>query len=108
MERFSWHDARMLHHIVLFRWTADATDEQRQAVADRLAALPRSIPEIRSYQFGTDLGLANGNYDFGLVAQFDDGAALAVYQQNDDHQAVIRDVIKPIVAERVAVQFVAD
>ena len=38
----------------MFRWTAEATDEQKQQVAAEL----RRLPALRAYHLGPDLGLA--------------------------------------------------
>jgi hypothetical protein len=94
----------MFRHIALFAWVADATDEQKQAVRDGLASLPGQIPELRSYCFGDDAGLREGNFDFGLVADFDDVDGWQAYSSHPAHQAVLADLIRPILANRAAIQ----
>ncbi|MEV4571039.1 Dabb family protein [Nonomuraea sp. NPDC049419] len=94
----------MIRHIVLFTWTDDATDEQKAAVAEALGTLPGLIPQLRSYTFGQDAGINQGNHDFGVVADFDSVDDYLVYRDHPDHQAVIAERIKPIVASRAAVQ----
>ncbi|MCZ7525991.1 MAG: Dabb family protein [Acidimicrobiia bacterium] len=96
----------MLRHVSLLTWTPEATAEQRQAVRDALGRLPGRIPEIRDYRFGDDAGLADGNADFAVVADFDSPEAYDAYARHPDHQAVIADHIRPILAGRLAVQFV--
>lgn len=95
----------MIRHTVLFRWTAAATAAQRERLAAELSRLPSLVPSIRSYVYGADLGVNDGNYDFGLVASFDDLAGYVAYRDNPDHRAIIRDYVVPITASRVAVQF---
>src|SRR5689334_5194450 len=95
----------MFRHVVLMRWKPEATEAQRTAVADALAKLPGRIPELRSYSFGTDAGVNDGNYDFAVVADCDDVDDYLVYRDHPDHQAAIRDHIGPILADRVAVQY---
>jgi len=94
----------MFRHVVLLRWSSDATREQRAAVETGLAELPGRIPEIRSYTVGSDAHVNQGNYDLVVVADFDDVDAYLVYRDHPDHQAVIRERIAPILAERAAVQ----
>jgi hypothetical protein len=94
----------MFRHVVLLRWKADATPEQRAAVERGLVALPGRIPQIRSYRIGTDAGVNEGNYDVVVVADFEDVDGYLAYRDHADHQAVIRDHIAPILAERAAVQ----
>jgi len=95
----------MFRHVVLLKWTADATPEQHQAVLDGLSALPAAIPELRSYQMGTDAGLVpDATADLAIVADFDDVDGYVVYRDNPQHQDVIARYIKPILASRTAVQ----
>jgi hypothetical protein len=95
----------MLRHVALFTWKPDTTAEQVQAYWRGLAGLPSAIPEIRAYRFGPDVGIADGNADFALVADFDDEEAWRTYQHHPEHQRVIADLARPIVETRHAVQY---
>ncbi|WP_449066156.1 Dabb family protein [Planomonospora algeriensis] len=95
----------MFRHIVLLAWTEDATDEQKAAVAAGLARLPELIPQLRSYVIGHDAGVSTGNHDFAVVADFDSVEDYVVYRDHPEHQAVIAERIKPILASRAAVQY---
>lgn len=94
----------MFRHVVLLRWIPDATAEQRAAVESGIATLPSLIPEIRSYVFGADAHVNQGNFDLAIVADFDDFDSYVVYRDHPDHVAVIGERILPILAERAAVQ----
>ena len=94
----------MFRHDVLLRWKPEATPAQRAAVETGLAALPGIIPELRGYTVGSDAHVNEGNYDLVVVADFDDVDGYLVYRDHADHQAVIRERIAPILAERAAVQ----
>ncbi len=95
----------MIRHVVLFRWTPDATQEQKQRVAAELRRLPALLPVLRSYDVGGDLGLAEGNFEFAVVADFDDLEGFRTYRDNPEHRAVIAEFIQPIIAQRAAVQY---
>ncbi len=95
----------MFRHVVLMQFTPEATAEQRQAVLDGLAGLPAAIPEIRSYVYGADAGVAAGNHDLAVVADFDDSAAYLRYAAHPAHQAFIAERVRPILAHRAAVQY---
>ncbi len=95
----------MIRHVVLFRWTPDATQEQKQRVAAELRRLPALLPVLRRYDVGADLGLAEGNFEFAVVADLDDLEGLRTYRDNPEHRAVIAEFIQPIIAERAAVQY---
>jgi hypothetical protein len=92
-------------HVVLFTWISEATREQKAAVAGRLSELPGAIPEIQSYEIGVDAGINEGNYDFALVADFADRESYLVYRDNPYHRQIIAETIRPIVADRAAVQY---
>jgi len=94
----------VFRHVVLLRWVPDATDDQRSAVESGLAPLPSLIPEIRSYVVGADAKVSEGNFDLAIVADFDDIDGYLVYRDHPDHVAVIAERIRPILAERSAVQ----
>jgi hypothetical protein len=94
----------VFRHVVLLRWVAEATPEQRSAVQSGLGALPDRIPEIRSYTIGTDARVNDGNFDLVVVADFDDVDGYLVYRDHSDHVAVINESIRPILADRAAIQ----
>jgi hypothetical protein len=73
-------------------------------VESGLAELPGVIPELRDYKFGADVNVSEGNYDLAVVADFDDVDGYLVYRDHPVHVAVIKDRIRPILADRAAVQ----
>ena len=93
----------MLRHVVTFTWNESATPAALDVIVAALLALPGEIPELRSYHVGPDAGLDDGNADFAIVADFDDEAGWRAYQEHPAHQAV-RELLRPIVASRAAVQ----
>ena len=95
----------MIRHIVLLRWTPESTPEQHQAVLDELRALPTVIPEILRYRLGQDLGLAEGNASLSVIADFASVADYEAYRDHPEHQRVIAERIKPILAGRSALQY---
>jgi hypothetical protein len=94
----------MFRHVVLLTFSDEASDAQVQEVVDGLRSLPAAIPEIRGYEVGRDAGLATGNADVVVVADFDDAEAYAVYRDHPVHQEVIATRIAPLLAARSAVQ----
>ncbi len=95
----------MFRHVALFVWIDDATDEQKAAVVEGLRALPGTIDSVRDYRIGADAGLAVGNFDFAVVADFDDVDGFVAYRDHPEHQAVLAERIRPILASRAAVQY---
>lgn len=95
----------MFRHCVMLRWTDDSTEEQRRAARDAVAELPSLIPEIRTYSVGFDAKLADTNFDMVVVGDFDDAGAYGVYANHPEHVRVLTDHLRPIAAERAAVQY---
>ena len=95
----------MLRHVVLIRWKPGTSDAQKQAVREGLAALPAAIPEIQNYQFGDDAAIVEGNYEFAIVADFDNPSDFQTYAAHDVHQKLIAERIRPILQDRAAVQY---
>jgi Stress responsive A/B Barrel Domain len=95
-----------VRHISCLSWNERATPEAVEAIRAALEELPDLIPELRAYTVGADLGLAAGNADFAIVADFDDVEAWRRYTDHPAHQAVLVEQIRPILASRVAVQLV--
>jgi hypothetical protein len=95
----------MIRHTVLFRWTAQATEEQQEAAHDQLAKLPSLVPSVREFALGPDAGLNQGNFDFAVTADFDDETGYLAYRDDPAHREIVTRYIQPILGERVAIQF---
>lgn len=93
-----------LTHVALFTWTPEATEDQVRALCDGLATLPGLIPEIQAYRFGADAGLVEGNVDFVVVAELADADGYRAYAAHPAHRDVIDRLLRPILAQRAAVQ----
>jgi Stress responsive A/B Barrel Domain len=95
----------MIRHVVLFRWTAEATEEQKQHVAAELGRLPALVPSLRAFHIGSDLGINPGNFDYAVTADFNDVDGYLAYRDHPEHRAMISHFIVPLAAQRVAVQY---
>lgn len=93
-----------IRHVAVFRWNADVTSQEVVAVGAALDALPAKIPSLRSYHHGPDLGLGEGRWDYGIVAECDDAESWKAYEQHPAHQQVVAEVLRPRIHERAAVQ----
>lgn len=95
----------MIRHTVLFKWTPEASDEQKQQAATEVAKLPRMVPSVRAFASGPDAALNQGNFDFAVTADFDDEAGYLAYRDDAGHREVVKQYIAPILAERAAIQY---
>ncbi|MDQ1507523.1 MAG: hypothetical protein QOD57_5250 [Actinomycetota bacterium] len=95
----------MLRHVVMVRLTQEMTDAQKEGLRAGLGRLPEVIPEIRSFRFGEDAGLNEGNFDFVVTADFDDADGYLTYRDHPDHKQLVAELMGPFVTKRAAVQF---
>jgi hypothetical protein len=95
----------MITHVVSFRWKPGSTPEQIAAIAAGLNTLPAAVPSIRSYRHGADVGAGTGNFDYTIVATFDDVDGWRKYDEHPVHESVRTEIVRPHIAERAAVQF---
>ena len=70
-----------------------------------MSALPAEIDVIRDYVHGSDLGVFDGNYDYVVVADFDDVDDFRTYRDHPQHVLVVDELIKGHVSDRAAVQY---
>src|SRR5262245_28034355 len=95
----------MFRHVVLFTWTEDATEAQKHALSGELRKLPSMIDAIRLYHVGPDAGLNPSNFDFAVVADFDDADGYLAYRDHPVHREIVEKYVNPIVTRRAAVQY---
>lgn len=97
----------MFRHVVLFRWQEGTEPEEAAAALDEVRRLPSLIPEIRGYSVGEDARVAEGTLDAVVVADFDDETGYRTYAQHPEHVRVVQECLRPLLAERAAVQYEA-
>jgi Stress responsive A/B Barrel Domain len=83
----------MIRHIVLFRVNEGTPTERVQEAIERLEALVDVIPGLHSLKAGIDIGI-EGNYNFGLVAELEDRAALEVFSKDPTHMEVAMFILE--------------
>ncbi len=78
----------MLIHIVCWKYKPETNVRTRDEHIAKLRALPAVIPDIVSFDVGTDILHLDRSFDTGLVAHFPDRSALDAYTDHPDHQRV--------------------
>jgi hypothetical protein len=94
----------MLVHIVCWKYKPETTAEQREDHIARLRALTGVVPNIESFEVGSDILHLDRSFDTGLVAKYPDRAALDFYTDHPEHQKVAA-LGKEIAAKVVSVDF---
>lgn len=98
----------MIKHIVF--WTLLPSADGRTAsenafeIKHRLEALAHRIPELRHIEVGLDFSRTDSSADVALYTEFDDRAALEMYQNHPAHVAVA-DFIGCVRASRIVVDY---
>ena len=75
----------MLTHIVIWKYRAEVEHEIREEHVRLLRSLASSIKEVESLQVGFDVLKLPRSFDTGLVAMFQDSAALDAYTIHPEH-----------------------
>lgn len=78
----------MLTHIVIWKYRDDVEQFAREEHVNLLRNLKNLIPEIQSLSVGADTLFLPRSYDTGLVALFEDRAALDTYTVHPEHVKV--------------------
>ncbi len=92
-------------HVVMFRWADDAPADRRDAAVEALRHLGEEVADLGTLSVGVDAGLAEGNADVVVVADFASREDYLAYAQDPRHQKVVQEFVRPVIAERVALQY---
>jgi Stress responsive A/B Barrel Domain len=95
----------MIRHVVLFTWTDGMTEEMERQFAGELNELAPRLPGVRAYRAGPDAGIVEGNFDFAVVADFDDADSYLAYRDNAEHRDIISRFSGPNTRNRAVVQY---
>ena len=95
----------MIEHIVLFRWTESARQEEVGKVMTELRELKGKIPGILDLSCGTNFSERSKGFTHGLVVRFKDRASLETYGPHPEHQRVVQNFINPIRADILALDY---
>jgi len=75
----------MLIHVVVWKYRTDIDIDIREEHITLLRNLSAVIPQVKSLSVGSDTLHLPRSYDTGLVAVFEDRAALEAYTIHPDH-----------------------
>jgi len=75
----------MIRHVILYKFRASASEEERQNALDTLRALGHSIPEVREWSIGKQVYPSSTAYDLAQVSGFENAEALERYRNHPNH-----------------------
>jgi diphthamide synthase (EF-2-diphthine--ammonia ligase) len=95
----------MIEHLVLFQWQEQASDDEIEAVIEALRGLKERIPGIVELSCGENFSERSQGFQHGLVVRLKDRAALEAYFPHPEHQKIVQNLIKPILAQIISVDY---
>lgn len=95
----------MIEHIVLFRFKPETSQETKVSIQREIKALRSLIPGILDLSMGPNFCERSQGYEYGLVIRFADRPSLDSYQVHPEHQRIVKDLIKPALADILAVDY---
>jgi hypothetical protein len=97
-----------VRHVVLFKFKDTATPEQVKKVEDAFRALPKKVPAILDYEWGTNMSPEKLDQGFThcFFLTFKTAADRDAYLPHPDHNAFGK-VLRPILDKVLVVDYVA-
>lgn len=98
--------AKVLRHVVLFKFKQDATPEQLRAVEQAFQALPKKIDVIRDFEWGTDVSVENLSKGFThcFFVTFENEQGRETYLPHPEHKKFV-DLVKPLLDDVCVVDY---
>ncbi len=97
-----------IRHVVVFKFKDTATPQQIREIEQAFAALPSQIPQIRGYEWGTNVspeGLSQG-FTHAFLVTFDDAKSRDAYLPHPAHKK-FAEKLGPVLDKVMVVDYVA-
>jgi len=97
---------KVLRHVVMFKFKADASEAQIKSVTDAFALLPKKIDAIKEFEWGTDVSEENASKGFThcFLVTFADEKGRAEYLPHAAHDEFVKSV-KPLVDDVMVIDY---
>ena len=95
----------MLRHVVLLSFKDTTSADVLAGITESLHGLAPQISTVRNFSVNADLGLADGNAQMIIMAEFDDVAGYELYSDHPAHQKVIQEQILGELSSRDVAQY---
>ena len=98
--------ARLLRHVVMFKFKADATKEQIKEIETAFAALPQKIDAIHDFEWGTDNSpeMLSKGFTHCFLVTFKSEEARKTYLPQAAHQEFVT-LVKPLVEDVMVIDY---
>ena len=95
----------MVEHVVLIRWTEQASQEAIANAVTELRGMKSKIEGIVDLSCGTNVSGRAKGYGQGMVVRFVDRAALAAFYPHPEHRRILQNFVNPISADILVVDY---
>jgi hypothetical protein len=95
----------VVEHLVLIKYKADTTAEQKQQLIDGLKSLKGRIDGIEELTVGENFSERAHGFQIGVLVRFRDRASLEAYGPHPVHQEVVQRDLLPIKEDVIVVDF---
>ena len=97
---------RLLRHVVMFKFKADATKEQIKEVETAFAALPQKIDVIHDFEWGTDNSpeMLSKEFTHCFLVTFKSEEARKTYLPHAAHKEFVT-LVKPLVEDVMVIDY---
>ena len=95
----------MIRHMVLFRFRADATSEDRESVLDGLARLPSLFPAMRGFGLGKNISQRDQTFSHVMTMEFADREQLEGYLGSPAHEDFVTGCFRPNIEQRAIASY---
>ena len=84
-------EVTVLRHVVMFAWKPETPPEVITQIEEMLSALPSRIPQIKEFEWGTDVSVQGFSQGFThcFVVSYASEEDRDTYQVHPEHQAFI-------------------
>jgi hypothetical protein len=90
---------RVICHIVFYRMKPQASEEDKDKLAEQARSKLCLVPGIKNLRAGKTINASGKGYSVALAMDFQDEAALESYRVDPDHQRFVKEIAAPMVEE---------
>ncbi len=95
----------MIRHMVLFRFRADATSQDRQSVLADMGRLSSLFPAMRRFGLGENVSQRDQTFSHVMTMEFDDREQLESYLGSSVHEDFVANHFRPNIEQRAIASY---
>jgi len=92
-------------HTVLFKFIPDTSSEQIDKLTASIVKLKNTIPGIEMISYGKNFSDRSLGFTYAVILTFSDVVALKTFYTHPEHKKLIKDLILPIKAAMLVIDY---